>query len=85
MLPPRETPATTEAGLCGFLEGNVMPSFETRRKELANCALIREQAFGEALDPLRLRLADLGIAKSGHNADTDAHSKAAYCFGEVKW
>jgi hypothetical protein len=62
MLPPRETPATTEAGLCGFLEGNVMPWFETRRKELVNCALIREQAFGEALDPLRLGLADFGIA-----------------------
>jgi hypothetical protein len=28
-----------------------MPWFETRRKELANRPLIREQAFGEALDP----------------------------------
>ena len=63
MLPPRETPATTEAGLCGFLEGNVMPWFETRRKELANCALIREQAFGEALEPLRLRTGRLGIVR----------------------
>jgi hypothetical protein len=28
--------------------------FETRRKELANRPLIREQAFGEALDPDKL-------------------------------
>ena len=38
-----------------------MPWFETRRKELANCALIREQAFGEALDPLRLGPADWAL------------------------
>ena len=31
-----------------------MPWFETRRKELGNRPLIREQAFGEALDPDKL-------------------------------
>lgn len=41
-------------GLRHFLEGSVMPWFETRRKELANRPLIREQAFGEALDPDKL-------------------------------
>jgi hypothetical protein len=50
-----EEPATPdEAGLRRFLEGAVMPWFETRRKELANRPLIREQAFGEALDPDKL-------------------------------
>jgi hypothetical protein len=29
----------------------VLPWFEARRKELANRALIRDQALGEALDP----------------------------------
>jgi hypothetical protein len=33
-----------------FLEGEVLPWLESRRKELANRPLIREQAFGEALD-----------------------------------
>jgi hypothetical protein len=28
-----------------------VPSFKSRRKELANRPLIRDQAFGEALDP----------------------------------
>jgi hypothetical protein len=50
-----EEPATAdEVGLRRFLEGRVMPWFETRRKELANRPLIREQAFGEALDPDKL-------------------------------
>jgi hypothetical protein len=31
-----------------------LPWFETRKKELANRPLIREQAFGEALDPDKL-------------------------------
>ena len=31
-----------------------MDWFENRKKELANRPLIREQAFGEALDPDRL-------------------------------
>jgi hypothetical protein len=37
-----------------FLEGKVLPWFENRTKELANRPLIREQAFGEALDPHKL-------------------------------
>jgi hypothetical protein len=42
-------------GLRRFLEGNVLPWFEARRKELANRPLIREQAFGESLDPDKLQ------------------------------
>jgi hypothetical protein len=54
-LEEREEPATAdEAGLRRFLEGRVMPWFEIRRKELANRPLVREQAFGEALDPDKL-------------------------------
>jgi hypothetical protein len=45
-----EEPATADAeGLRNFIEGKVLPWFEDR-KELANRPLIREQAFGEALD-----------------------------------
>lgn len=45
-------PATADAeGLRRFLAAEVLPWFETRKKELANRPLIREQAFGEALDP----------------------------------
>jgi hypothetical protein len=50
-----EEPATADAeGLRRFLEAKVLPWFETREKELANRPLIREQAFGEALDPDKL-------------------------------
>jgi hypothetical protein len=42
------------AGLQRFLEGEILPWFTARRKELANRPLIREQAFGEALDPDKL-------------------------------
>jgi len=50
-----ETPLTADAdGLRGFLEDEVFPWFENRKKELANRPLIREQAFGEALDPDKL-------------------------------
>ena len=50
-----EEPATPdEAGLRRFLEREVMSWYETRNKELANRPLIREQAFGEALDPDKL-------------------------------
>jgi hypothetical protein len=46
-----EEPATADAkGLRRFLEAQVLPWFENRRKELASRPLIREQAFGEALD-----------------------------------
>ena len=51
-LGEREEPATAGVeGLRRFLEGEVLPWFENRKKELANRPLIREQAFGEALDP----------------------------------
>ena len=50
-----EEPATPDVeGLHRFLEGEVLPWFENRKKELANRPLIREQAFGEALDPDKL-------------------------------
>jgi hypothetical protein len=50
-----EQPATPdEDGLRRFLERTVMPWFDGRKKELANRPLIREQAFGEALDPDKL-------------------------------
>ena len=50
-----EEPATADVeGLRRFLKGTVLPWFENRRKELANRPLIREQAFGEALDPDKL-------------------------------
>jgi hypothetical protein len=50
-----EEPFTADAeGLRCFLEGEVLPWFEARKKELANRPLIREQAFGESLDPDKL-------------------------------
>jgi hypothetical protein len=50
-----EEPATADAeGLRRFLEAEMLPWFENRRKELANRPLIREQAFGEALDTDKL-------------------------------
>jgi hypothetical protein len=50
-----EEPYTADAeGLRRFLEGEVLPWFDARKKELANRPLIREQAFGEALDPDKL-------------------------------
>jgi hypothetical protein len=50
-----EVPGTADAeGLRRFLEAEVLPWFENRKKELSNRPLIREQAFGEALDPGKL-------------------------------
>jgi hypothetical protein len=50
-----EAPITADGdGLRRFFEGEVLPWFETRKKELANRPQIREQAFGEALDPDKL-------------------------------
>jgi hypothetical protein len=50
-----EEPATADVeGLRRFLEGEVLDWFENRKKELASRPLIREQAFGEALDPDKL-------------------------------
>ena len=40
--------------LCRFMEQKVLPSLGTRKKELSNRHLIREQAFGESLDPDKL-------------------------------
>jgi hypothetical protein len=47
-------PATADAEGRHFLVADVLPWFESRKKELANRPLIREQAFGEALDPDKL-------------------------------
>jgi hypothetical protein len=41
-------------GLRHFIDTEVLSFFERRRKELANRPLIREQAFGESLDPDKL-------------------------------
>jgi hypothetical protein len=50
-----EAPYTVDAeGLRRFLQGEVLPWFENSRKELENRPLIREQAFGESLDPDKL-------------------------------
>jgi hypothetical protein len=50
-----EEPTTADVeGLRSFIEGEVLPWFDNRKKELANRPLIREQAFGEALDPDKL-------------------------------
>ena len=50
-----EAPATADVeGLRRFLQDQVLPWFEKRKKELSNRPSIREQAFGEALDPDKL-------------------------------
>jgi hypothetical protein len=50
-----EQPYTADSpGLLRFLESRILTWYTTRRKELENRPLIREQAFGEALDPDRL-------------------------------
>ena len=54
-LEEEEEPFTADPeGLRRFLEDEVLPWFEKRKKEIANRPLIREQAFGEALDPDKL-------------------------------
>jgi hypothetical protein len=45
-----EPPAADADSLRRFLERDILPWYVTRRKELANRPLIREQAFGDALD-----------------------------------
>jgi len=47
-------PTADAEGLRRFLEGEVLPWLAKRRQELANAPLVREQAFGEALDPDKL-------------------------------
>jgi hypothetical protein len=54
-LEEEEEPFTADPeGLRRFVETEVLPWFEKRKKELANRPLIRDQAFGEALDPDKL-------------------------------
>jgi hypothetical protein len=50
-----EEPPTPDAeGLRRFLEGKVFPWFEKRKEEIGQRPLLREQAFGESLDPDKL-------------------------------
>jgi hypothetical protein len=50
----QEQPTADAEGLRRFLKGEVMQWYARRRAELANRPLVREQAFGEALDPNNL-------------------------------
>ena len=52
IMPASYELAMDEAG--AGIEGEVMPWFEKRKKELVNRPLIREQAFGESLDVHKL-------------------------------
>ena len=68
-----EVPATADAdSLRRFLEGEVLPWFEARRKELANRPLIRDQTLGEALDPNKLER--LAAMRSTSTASSNACS-----------
>jgi hypothetical protein len=50
-----EEPATADVdGLRCFLEGKVLPWFEKRKEEISQRPLLRDQAFGESLDPDKL-------------------------------
>jgi len=54
-LDENEGPGTADVdGLCRFLENKVLPWFEERREEIERRPLLREQAFGESLDPDKL-------------------------------
>jgi hypothetical protein len=54
-LEENEQPFTRDAeGLRRFVEEKVMPWFDMRRKELTNRPLIRDQAFGDSLNPEKL-------------------------------
>jgi len=50
-----EVATADNLGLRRFLETKVSPWYEARKQELANRPLVREQAFGEALDPVKLK------------------------------
>ena len=55
MFDNTESRYTADAdGLIDYLQEVVMPSYNSRRKELQNRPLIQEQAFGEALDADKL-------------------------------
>jgi hypothetical protein len=50
-----EEPATADVdGLRRFLEDKVLPWFEERKEEIGQRPLLRDQAFGESLDPDKL-------------------------------
>jgi hypothetical protein len=50
-----EEPATADvAGLRRFLDDKVLPWFEERKEEIGRRPLLRDQAFGESLDPDKL-------------------------------
>jgi hypothetical protein len=52
-----EEPAASDAdaeGLRRFLEDKVLPWFEKRKEEIGQRPLLRDQAFGESLDPDKL-------------------------------
>jgi hypothetical protein len=50
-----EEPATADVeGLRRFLEGKILPWFDKRKEEISRRPLLREQAFGESLDPDKL-------------------------------
>ena len=50
-----QTPYRADAeNLRRFLESEILPWYEQRRRELDQRPLIRAQAFGEAVDPHRL-------------------------------
>ena len=55
---PAAAPADARITACAAeglrIEGDVLPWFENRKKELANRPRTREQAFGEALDADKL-------------------------------
>lgn len=50
-----EEPATADVeGLRRFLDGKILPWFEKRKEEIGQRPLLRDQAFGESLDPDKL-------------------------------
>jgi hypothetical protein len=49
-----EQAAADVEGLRRFIESKALPWFENRRREIADHPLLREQAFGESLDPDKL-------------------------------
>ncbi len=54
-LDEEEEPPTADAdGFRRFLETKILPWYATRKKELLNRPLIRDQVFGEALEPVKL-------------------------------
>ena len=54
-LEEHDVPYTADVeGLRRFIETELLPFLDDRRRELANRPLIRDQAFGEALDPDKL-------------------------------